>query len=607
MIGSSDITLTQLKMSHGDLPGRAPESNEITIDGTSSDVTVSKSRFCRVSQDAVLVKAGARQVTLTTNLVDESLSDYGFTLDGTTGAIVTSNTMLLQCSNSSNGVSVLTLADGSSGTVENNIFEPEISGTGCTAPQVGLSVDASSANSAGGVTADYNAFYTNGSASDYSWAGASYQDPAAFTAATGQGAHDLTLTREAYTPLVPGSAAINSANCSALGELSTDIFGNPWVADPQASDASAGSGTCNASRGAYAPQEPDGDYRHRPGEGFGRVRSRDAAVHHRGDGHRQRHQRLGRGRQLHGQLRRRQCACPAAVGTPVDHTYATAGEYAITITAADTERSTTSVTVGQSTLSPIRRRWPGSPPRPMARQLLRHPARPRCVHRVGRQHGLEHRQHHHQLRWGGHGLHRPPPANWEYAYAQPGAHTATITVTDKLGRTSHASASITVGDEQADVNPFTDYDHSVAAHGTIKLSLDTLTDGDCCARGAFVELIVSADKQAGYITMYPDGATRPGLAAVHSTPGSRPRTPPWLPAARSTSTTTAPGASTSRSSPTGSTPPRARTAPPPARHSPRSPRPPRSRRPRSGAARRSRSGSTGSTASPPTRPTSSWM
>jgi hypothetical protein len=174
----------------------------------------------------------------------------GFTLDGTTDAAVTNNTLLLECTSSNVARTLVTMGDGTSGSVENNVLEP-LAGT-CTSPTVGLSVDASSA---GGVTADYNAFFAEGTAADYSWAGTSYSDPAGFAAATGQGTHDITLASVLTTVPPEGSPAINSGNCSAPGVPGTDFEGDRWVRDPLATDADLGNGSCFVSRGAYARQD----------------------------------------------------------------------------------------------------------------------------------------------------------------------------------------------------------------------------------------------------------------------------------------------------------------------------------------------------------------
>jgi len=519
VIGSSDVTLTHLEMDHASSSGTLPESDDIMIDGASSDVTVSRTEFPDEVHGAVLAKPGAQQVTLTTNMVEASATESGFTLDGTTGATVTSNTLLLVClSGSSVGRSPVTFADGSSGTVENNIIESSAVAAGCTTPTGNLTVDATSANSAGGVTADYNAFFTNGSASDYSWAGASYADPAAFTAATGQGAHDLTLTTAVTGMPSGGSPAVNSADCSAPSELSTDIVGNSWVADPEATDASAGSGTCNASRGAYAPQDTisvtdtppaadsagyvAGTVPYTTGltvtgdatSGWGEPVSFTVSF---GDG---------------------SAPAPAAVGTPVNHTYATTGEYTITITATDTSGSTSSVILPLVYAVPDQAPVAGLTAAPLGLGSSRG-IQPDTADFTASPASTGWNIASTTISYGGActsftGPAAPAGVTWECIYAEPGTYTATITVTDKLGRTSTASATITVGDEPVEVPPSTDDDQSVPAHGTVSLPMQSLEGVGCCAFGTFVEVIVSAAKQPGYITMYPDGTTRPDLATV---------------------------------------------------------------------------------------------
>lgn len=337
MIGSSDISLANLWIVHW---GGTPASASISIDGTSSDVTVARTYFDESPRYAVLSSPGARQVTLTTNVVPES-DGSGFTLNGTTGAVVTSNTIYANTDTCANAPTGIELADGSSGTVENNIVAAGTLVSCATPGAAALSVDASSA---GRVTADYNAVTSDGADDDYSWAGAAYPDPADFTAATGQGAHDLSTGPDWIMGLPPeGSPVINSADCAAPGELSTDIIGNPWVPDPLATDESLGNGGCHASRGAYARQDslpvtyttppiPPLDSSGYPAGvapyTFGvTVTSTttspwDEPVAYTVD--------FGDGSK----------PVPATPGTATTHQYTTPGEYTVTITAADTSGST---------------------------------------------------------------------------------------------------------------------------------------------------------------------------------------------------------------------------------------------------------------------------
>lgn len=145
VIGSSDISLANLHLIHGVTSDTVqPASADVMIDGASSDVTVARTNFqSGTPLEEVLAKTGAQQVTLADNLLYSGGAISGFTLDGATDAAVTNNTLLLVCTSSTLARTLVTMADGSSGSVENNILEP-VGGT-CTSPTVGLSVDASSA------------------------------------------------------------------------------------------------------------------------------------------------------------------------------------------------------------------------------------------------------------------------------------------------------------------------------------------------------------------------------------------------------------------------------------------------------------------------------
>jgi PKD repeat protein len=465
VIGSSDISLANLAFSHGaDSPTAAPASDDVMIDGTSSDVTVSRTFFrTGTPLNAVLAEPGAQQVTLTTNVVYGPAS--GFTLEGATGAVVTSNTIAVVCTSGTAAHNAVALADGSSGSVENNVIEP-LAEPDCAAAAAGLSVDASSAGSAGGVTADYNAFYSEGPATDYSWAGTSYPDPAAFAAATGQGADDITLAKAFITDPPEGSSAINSANCSAPGELSTDVDGNPWVLDPQAADADLGNGSCYASRGAYAPQDSmPVTYTAPPLDSSGYqagvvpytygVTVTSAATSawgepvsytiDFGDG---------------------SSPSPAVPGTAITHQYTTPGQYPVTITAADTSGSTDSATLAPVYALPVQPLAIGLSAVQAGEDAADFTFSPANLgtddaeNRGGQVASIV-------FACGGASTQSLLPAgqgNTQCVYTTPGTYTATLTVTDVLGRTSTAQATITVGSEwPLHLSPTDIYNHEAAA------------------------------------------------------------------------------------------------------------------------------------------------
>ena len=511
VIGSSDISLANLDLIHRVTSDTVqPASADVMIDGASSDVTVARTNFqSGTPLEEVLAKPGAQQVTLADNLLYAGGAISGFTLDGATDAAVTNNTLLLDCTSSTLARTLVTMADGSSGSVENNILEP-VGGT-CTSPTVGLSVDASSA---GGVTADYNAFLPEGTAVDYSWAGTSYADPAAF-AATGQGTHDITLTSAVETVPAEGSPAINSGNCSAPGVPSTDFEGDPWVRDPLATDAGLGNGGCYVSRGAYARQDslpftstappanpagyPAGAVPFSTGltvtgaatSPWGEPVSYTVNF---GDG---------------------SAPVPAVPGTAVTHTYTAAGQYTITISAADVSGSTST-----DTLAPVYALPDQGPtaalsaaPVGLGSSLGIDPDTAGFTSSDGGVPDWEIGTSTIIYVAGQASVSVIPNGTWDYTFAEPGSHTTTLTVTDKLGRTATATATITVGDEPQDAYPTTDYNHSVAAHGLVKIPLANL-EGGCCARGALVDVRVTDDSKAGYVVVYPDGTSRPDLSTV---------------------------------------------------------------------------------------------
>jgi PKD repeat protein len=510
VIGSQDVSVAGATITHAAAQASPVASAAVSIDGGSSNVTVSRTRFYGTPRYAVLAAAGAHDVTVTTNVVQQTAGS-GFVLDGTSGATVTGNTALVLCNVNSPAANGVALAGGTSGTVENNVLNT-IASTSCAVPSAGLSVDASSA---GGVTADYNAFFSAGSSGDYSWAGTAYADPANFAAATGQGTHDLTLPH-GFEGIPPeGSPAIDSADCLAPGELSTDIIGSPRVRDPLATDASLGNGTCYADRGAYERQDsvpvpsytlpldsagyPAGAVPYTTG-----VTVTSAAtspwnepvsyVVDFGDG---------------------SAAVAVTPGTAVTHQYTAVGQYTITVTASDTSGSTASRISQVFAL----------PDQPMKAKLS---AAPDGLHSVtgitpdtadftdtSGIPGWEISSR--ALAYGGNGAatgSSDPQVTWAYVYAKPGTYTATETVTDLLGRKSTAAATITVGDEPQDVVPEHIYGRNLPAHAVVKIPLSRLDLSDCCADAALVDVIVTSPTKAGYVLVYPDGTPWPADATV---------------------------------------------------------------------------------------------
>jgi hypothetical protein len=106
---------------------------------------------------------------------------------------------------------------------------------------------------------------------------------------------------------------------------------------------------------------------------------------------------------------------------------------------------------------------------------------------------------------------------WHHLYPKPGTYTATLTLTDILGRVTTTRRSITVGDQVTIGNSRRDYAKTIPAHALVKVPLSALAYSHL-DRGAFVNVIVTSPKQSGAVIMYPNGTSRPNLATVQFRP-----------------------------------------------------------------------------------------
>ncbi|WP_316522911.1 right-handed parallel beta-helix repeat-containing protein [Kitasatospora brasiliensis] len=228
--GSSRITLDSNHIWAGGQKGLG-----VAIDGASSSVAVTRTHIApdpTISNTAVTVAAGARDVTLAGNLLARS----GIAATGVQGLNVTGNTIQRGCL-----PAVAVDGAGAAVSIQNNLVVESTEAAACDSGVPAVTV---SAESAAATTTDYNDFYsavTTG-AGPYRWAGTAYPTLDAFRAAQPQGAHD---TVEAVAPsmvgsgyefgvayaLQPGSTAIGAANPSAPGALTADFFGNGPMTD----------------------------------------------------------------------------------------------------------------------------------------------------------------------------------------------------------------------------------------------------------------------------------------------------------------------------------------------------------------------------------------
>lgn len=519
--GSQDVTLDRLNLFQDG--SSTATTSSVAIDGTSSHVTLSRSQILFEFGYGVSIAAGAQQVTVTTNyllgsILTSAISPAGgIAADGVSGAALTSNSIETACGNA------IGVTGTSTAVVENNVLGVAPA-TSCATGGSALSVAASSAT---GVSADYNALYAAAPGSEYSWSGASYQTAAAFSAATGQGDHDqdaaLGATRR---PPAAGSPLIDSADCSAPGELATDLLGNARVQDPLV--AHTGTGTCYADRGAVELEDPLAvtDTLSGPTKQVApfaltvTITSGDTspwgeAVSYSvdfGD---------GSGSQ------------PVAAGGSVSHTYSTPGSYPLVITALDTGGSTLSadVPVTAGTTTPPTKSLSAGPMTFSANQY-QGIATDAAAFTIGSAGADAWEVTSESLAFGD-GTSETTSAStlqWTHSYPGPGTYTATLSVHDEFGRTTTSSARVTVGNAFIETPPGPDPGRAaggawaVKSHRVLTVSLSRL-GGDSFTAG--VQLVVSAtDPQSdGTLTVYPAGSARPRQASMVFTRGQPVATP----------------------------------------------------------------------------------
>jgi hypothetical protein len=247
--GSSHVTIDRLlgeESSSTDVDTSVP-GFEIT--GNSSSVTLSRNEVYDYVRRAptIQVDAGSTDDVITTNGILGGSPPIAVT--GAPDTDVTSNTIVEPFDDGWEGTGI-DLAGASTGSyVENNILIPGLDGAW---PQTSTALLAVGTAATPGTTVDYNvldfaapeageAYYA------YQWGSLFYSTTAAFTAATGQAAHDLFGAPDIYTgagfsldPSPGNSSAINTANSAAPGELATDISGQTRTDDPLFPETGAG-------------------------------------------------------------------------------------------------------------------------------------------------------------------------------------------------------------------------------------------------------------------------------------------------------------------------------------------------------------------------------
>ncbi|MEU2339519.1 PKD domain-containing protein [Streptomyces sp. NPDC013172] len=505
--GSDHVTLDQLTVENT-APTVPVTGTAIGVDGTSSDVTVSRNTLNPSTAYGVRVQPGAARITVTSNLIFME-QQGGIAVSGAADTDVTGNTVFAPCTT---GIS---LDGGSSGVVENNvaITNGSMQTGSCPAPTAPLY--AVPADSASQVTADYNVAATARSSSgpartEYSWAGTAYTTSAAFREGTGQGTHDIDGVTAYPGPLPEHSPLIDSADATAPGELSTDLTGHPRVDDLLVDNT--GTGATHPDRGALERQDTltiaSGEVP-TPPEGLAPLgislktdatSSWGAALSYSVD--------FGDGSDL----------ATGTPGTPVTHTYSAPGLYhpRITFTEPDgttAQKSYAGVAAGTAAppaagLSAAPDTANGQVDAGSARFAVPAPADAWEVAYRTLQYGD-----------GTQDNLAVDATETTHQYPAPGTYTATLTQTDLLGRTTAATSVFHAADGFVAVSPAYDTERTIAAHGVLRLSAATLRADSDGVDAVRLQLVTSNARAHGALTLYAHGTTRPNTAGITFEPG----------------------------------------------------------------------------------------
>lgn len=498
--GSQGVVLERLYIAQQGPEDATAATVGVSVDGASSDVTVSRSKIYDSHGNAVQVGSGAHDVTVTTNELEGSRYAE-IAVSGTATADLTGNTLDDACGPG------LTIDGGSSATVENNVFTGVGHGTVCPAPTApAFSV---AADSAASVTADYNAFALDSGRTEYSWGGTGYTTVAAFTAATGQGAHDLDHVGYAYPDATDeNSPVIDSADADAPGEPATDVNGAPRVDDPLVADTGTGAHT-TYDRGAFERQDtlpmPSGATSSSGigplsvsvTPGIGNPGSWGLPLTYTVD--------FGDG-----------SAAVTDVSGTVTHTYTTPGVYAEKVTVTDANGSgatrTAKVTVGTATppatsLTVRPEIFQGTVDAGSASLTLDHSDNWELASRT--------------VSWGDASSDSVPvtrgAAGHDYDDDEPfRSYLLKLTQTDIFGRTATATATFRPADSYTPLTPPEyDYQGTVKAHGLLDLTSSTLHTDTNGVDAAALRVTVTGGTAGGYLTLYPYGTARPSVSAVN--------------------------------------------------------------------------------------------
>lgn len=509
VVGSTRIALDTNAV--GQVWETAPETPDgISVDHTSSDVSITRNETRGSLGHGVSIASGAERVTVASNLLSTDQAG-GIGATDVSGLTVTGNTIIAgSCSPG------LSITGTSSGTVENNAVKAMApSGTPpCTAAPL-ITVATSSTNT---VKTAYNALAAAAPRFDYTWGGTDYTKAADLAAAVpGQAGQDLDVpATDISTSAQPeGSPLIDSGDSHAPGVTSTDCSGHPQpVDDPNTANTGTGAGAMD--RGAferqstltlapsYSPASAAGTVPFTlavtaaPTDSWGETVS---TVVDFGDG-----------------------GGPVAVsGGVASHVYPTPGIYTARTTATNTDglAVTRTTQVKAATVDAPQVVLTAAPLISAPPQNTVTPGMAAFTTTAGAdtwqlQSGT--------LTFGdGTSAELSTSAPTHHIYPHAGTYTATVTANDLLGRTSTASATITVGNEILPLTPKRIYDSRygsrVPAHGTVQLSRAQLHADSTGVQAACLTVTVTNTKAGGFLTVYPDGTARPSVSLLNFGPG----------------------------------------------------------------------------------------
>lgn len=193
---------------------------------------------------AVVIEEGASNTVVTTNSIISNSGgrDPQIVAMGSPGTTVVGNTINSYC-----GGGVILDGASTGAVVEDNVIDTgdnsDYPTLRCPAgsQDTGITV---SAQAAADATVDYNVVSPTSGGPAYAWAGTPYTTRAAFTAASGQGAHDFvsdpTIPWQGTAPRT--AAWVDSADENAPGLLDGDAWGWPAEDDPLVPNTGTGSG-----------------------------------------------------------------------------------------------------------------------------------------------------------------------------------------------------------------------------------------------------------------------------------------------------------------------------------------------------------------------------